>query len=86
MAEETYTPRLKTKYREEIKGQLLKEFKHQNVNQVGGLEKIVVNMGVGAAAHDHKLMEGAISDLSLSLIHISEPTRREWLSRMPSSA
>ena len=64
MAEETYTPRLKTKYREEIKGQLLKEFKHQNVNQVGGLEKIVVNMGVGAAAHDHKLMEGAISDLS----------------------
>lgn len=60
----TYVPRLKAKYRDEIKPKLLAEFKHQNVHQVGGLEKIVVNMGVGAAAHDHKLIEGAVRDLA----------------------
>ena len=48
----TTTPRLKTKYREEIAGKLRDEFKYENVMQVPGLVKIVVNMGVGDAARD----------------------------------
>ncbi|MCI7306325.1 MULTISPECIES: 50S ribosomal protein L5 [Trueperella] len=58
------TPRLKTKYREEILPALLKEFNHTNVNNVGGLEKIVVNMGVGEAARDSKILDGAIADIT----------------------
>lgn len=60
----TTTPRLKTKYREEIAGKLRDEFKYGNVMQVPGLVKIVVNMGVGDAARDSKLIEGAIRDLT----------------------
>ncbi|GAA3222463.1 50S ribosomal protein L5 [Streptomyces sp. XM83C] len=60
----TVTPRLKTKYREEIVGKLRDEFKYENVMQVPGLVKIVVNMGVGDAARDSKLIEGAIRDLT----------------------
>ncbi|MFF5445968.1 50S ribosomal protein L5 [Streptomyces sp. NPDC012888] len=58
------TPRLKTKYREEIAGKLRDEFKYENVMQVPGLVKIVVNMGVGDAARDSKLIDGAIRDLT----------------------
>lgn len=60
----TTTPRLKQKYREEIAGKLRDEFKYENVMQVPGLVKIVVNMGVGDAARDSKLIEGAIRDLT----------------------
>ncbi|CAL9450984.1 50S ribosomal protein L5 [Streptomyces sp. enrichment culture] len=60
----TVTPRLKTKYREEIVGKLRDEFKYENVMQVPGLVKIVVNMGVGDAARDSKLIEGAVRDLT----------------------
>ncbi len=58
------TPRLKTKYREEILPALKSEFDIANVMQVPGLTKIVVNMGVGEAARDSKLIEGAIRDLT----------------------
>ncbi|THA24986.1 50S ribosomal protein L5 [Streptomyces sp. RKND-216] len=57
-------PRLKTRYREEIAGKLRDEFKYENVMQIPGLTKIVVNMGVGDAARDSKLIEGAIKDLA----------------------
>jgi large subunit ribosomal protein L5 len=57
-------PRLKTRYREEILPALQAEFEIQNVMQVPGLTKIVVNMGVGEAARDSKLIEGAIKDLT----------------------
>ncbi|MDO8143173.1 MULTISPECIES: 50S ribosomal protein L5 [Isoptericola] len=57
-------PRLKQKYREEILSALKDEFDHQNVQQVAGLTKVVVNMGVGDAARDSKLIEGAIRDLT----------------------
>ncbi|MEU0087834.1 50S ribosomal protein L5 [Streptomyces sp. NPDC054802] len=60
----TTTPRLKTKYREEIAGKLREEFSYENVMQVPGLVKIVVNMGVGDAARDSKLIDGAIRDLT----------------------
>lgn len=58
-------PRLKTKYREEILGELQTELGYRNVHQVPGLVKIVVNTGVGDAARDSKVIEGAIRDLTL---------------------
>ena len=57
-------PRLKGRYREQIAPELLSEFGYANVMQVPGLVKIVVNMGVGEAARDSKLIEGAIRDLA----------------------
>ncbi len=58
------TPRLKTRYREEIAPALQQQFEIKNVMQVPGLTKIVVNMGVGEAARDSKLIEGAVRDLT----------------------
>jgi large subunit ribosomal protein L5 len=57
-------PRLKLRYQDEIKANLQKEFGIQNVMQIPGLTKIVVNMGVGEAARDAKLIEGAVRDLA----------------------
>ena len=57
-------PRLKTKYRDEILPKLREEFQFENVMQVPGLTKIVVNMGVGEAARDSKLIDGAVKDLA----------------------
>ena len=59
------TPRLKQKYNEEIVPELEKEFKHANPMQIPRLTKVVVSMGVGAAARDSKLIEGAVKDLTL---------------------
>jgi large subunit ribosomal protein L5 len=56
--------RLKLRYREEIVPALRTEFAYPNIMQVPGLTKIVVNMGVGDAAKDSKLMDGAIRDLA----------------------
>lgn len=58
------TPRLKQRYADEIKGGLFTQFGYENVMQVPGVVKVVVNMGVGDAAKDAKLIEGAIKDLS----------------------
>jgi large subunit ribosomal protein L5 len=57
-------PRLKQRYRTEIAPALREEFSYGNVMQTPGLVKIVVNMGVGEAARDSKLIEGAIRDLA----------------------
>jgi len=57
-------PRLKTKYREELRQQLQEQLGIQNVMNIPGLTKIVVNMGVGEAARDAKLIEGAVKDLT----------------------
>jgi large subunit ribosomal protein L5 len=57
-------PRLQTRYRAEIVPALLEQFQYPNVMQVPGLTKIVVNMGVGEAARDSKLIEGAVKDLT----------------------
>jgi large subunit ribosomal protein L5 len=58
------TPRLKARYASEIKSALLEEFNYSNVNQVPRLVKVVVNMGVGDAAKDSKLIDGAVRDLT----------------------
>jgi large subunit ribosomal protein L5 len=57
-------PRLKQRYRTEVAPALREEFGYANVMQIPGLTKIVVNMGVGEAARDSKLIEGAIKDLT----------------------
>jgi large subunit ribosomal protein L5 len=57
-------PRLKVRYREEIVAQLREQFGYANVMQVPTLVKIKVNMGVGDAAKDGKLIEGAVRDLT----------------------
>ncbi|CAN5410214.1 50S ribosomal protein L5 [soil metagenome] len=64
-AVEVSQPRLKTRYAAEIVPALHEEFKHANINQVARLVKVVVNMGVGDAAKDSKLMDGAVRDLTL---------------------
>lgn len=60
----TTLPRLKQVYREAIAPSLREKFKYQNTMQVPTLVKVVVNMGVGDAARDSKLIEGAIRDLT----------------------
>ena len=57
-------PRLKQKYREEISLQLAKDLGFTNVHKVPNLTKIIVNMGVGEAARDGKIMDGAVADLT----------------------
>jgi large subunit ribosomal protein L5 len=56
-------PRLKQRYRDEIKPALRDQFSYGNVMQIPGVVKVVVNMGVGDAAKDSKLIEGAVRDL-----------------------
>ena len=66
-AAETVTrevPRLKTRYREEIVPALREQFQYSNAMQIPGLVKITVNMGVGDAARDSKVMDGALKDLT----------------------
>jgi len=57
-------PRMQARYREEIIPAMREQFGYANVMQVPGLTKIVVNMGVGEAARDSKLIEGAVKDLT----------------------
>jgi len=57
-------PRLQQRYRDEIMAAMQEQFHYDNVMQIPGLTKIVVNMGVGEAARDSKLIEGAVRDLT----------------------
>ena len=61
----TAGPRLKGKYREEIAPALREQFDYANAMQIPGLVKIVVNTGVGEAARDSKVIDGAVKDLTL---------------------
>lgn len=63
-AEKTYTPRLKERFRSELVPQLQQELGLKNVMQVPRPTKVVVNMGVGDASKDAKLLDGAIKDLT----------------------
>jgi large subunit ribosomal protein L5 len=64
VADQAAGPRMKARYREEIIPAMREQFGYANVMQVPGLTKIVVNMGVGEAARDSKLIEGAVKDLT----------------------
>ena len=62
---EKYIPRLKARYRNEIRTKLNDEFNYENVMQIPGVTKVVVNMGVGEAAREAKLINGALEDLAV---------------------
>ena len=62
---DNYTPRLKAVYKDQIREQMNNKFSYDNVMQIPGLTKIVVNMGVGEAARDSKAINGALHDLAL---------------------
>ncbi|BBY04359.1 50S ribosomal protein L5 [Mycobacterium seoulense] len=62
---EKVQPRLKERYRNEIRDSLLQQFGYGNVMQIPTVTKVVVNMGVGDAARDAKLINGAVNDLAL---------------------
>src|SRR3954463_16148894 len=64
MPEPKTQPRLKQRYLQEIKAALTDQFSYSNPMQVPGVVKVVVNMGVGDAARDSKLIEGAVRDLT----------------------
>ena len=64
VAETREMPRLKARYRAEIAPALKAEFSYGNVMQIPGVVKVIVTMGVGEAARDSKLIEGAIRDLT----------------------
>jgi large subunit ribosomal protein L5 len=64
-AEQHVPPRLKQRYQAEIAPALREEFGYDNVMQIPGLVKITVNMGVGEAARDAKLIDGAVKDLAI---------------------
>jgi len=61
--EEKVVPRLREKYLKDIVPALMKQFSYKNINEVPNLEKIVVNIGVGGAVQDSKLLDEAIKDL-----------------------
>jgi large subunit ribosomal protein L5 len=59
-----YTPRLKKHYEDVVRPKLIEEFGYKNPMQVPTIEKIVLNMGVGAALQQQSLIEGAVDDLA----------------------
>jgi large subunit ribosomal protein L5 len=63
-SEAAVKPRLKTRYNDEVRAALQEQFGFSNVMQIPGVVKVVVNMGVGEAARDAKLIEGAVRDLA----------------------
>lgn len=74
MATSTYAPRLKERFRSELRASLKDELGLKNVMQVPLPEKVVVNMGTGDAPRDAKILEGAIKDLTT--ITGQKPTMR----------
>ncbi len=59
------TPRFKDRYRTEVVPALMERFGYTNVHQAPRLEKIVLNMGVGSATQDAKLLESAAADMAI---------------------
>jgi large subunit ribosomal protein L5 len=60
-----FVPRLKARYRDELRGQLLEDLGLKNIMEVPRPVKVVVNMGVGEAPRDAKIMDGAVKDLTI---------------------
>lgn len=81
-------PRLKERYRSEIRDALRKQFGYGNVMQIPTVTKVVVNMGVGEAARDAKLINGAVNDLALITGRVTLRGDRMWefLDRLTSIA
>ena len=62
---DAYTPRMRKRYDDVIVKAMTEKFGYKNVMEVPKISKIVVNMGVGAATQDAKLLEHAVRDLTI---------------------
>jgi len=71
----SYVPRLKKKYREEIKDKLMEQFKYSSAMQIPKLVKISINQGVGQATQDKKLADIALEEISLIAGQKAVPTK-----------
>ena len=71
----SYVPRLKEKYREEIKGKLMDQFKYGSSMQIPKLLKICINQGVGQATQDKKLADIALEEVTLIAGQKAVPTK-----------
>lgn len=71
----SYEPRLKKKYREEVRAKLQEQFDYKSPMQLPRLAKIVINQGVGAATQDKKLAENAIKEMTLIAGQQAVPTK-----------
>ncbi len=71
----SYEPRLKKKYRDEVRAKLQEQFDYKSPMQVPRLAKIVINQGVGAATQDKKLAENAIKEMTLIAGQQAVPTK-----------
>lgn len=72
---DTYQPRLKTRYKDEIRAKLKEEFKYGNDMQIPKLDKVVINMGVGEAVADSKKIKAALAELELIAGQKPVPTK-----------
>ena len=68
-------PRLQTKYREEIVSQLMEKFSYKSIMEVPRLEKICLNQGVGEATQDKKLVDHALSEMTMIAGQKAVPTK-----------
>jgi len=85
-----YTPRLQTVYDKEVRASLQKQFGYKNPMQVPKLDKIVINMGVGETVADSKIIQAAVSDMTLISGQKPVTTRKqkmyEFLDRLINTA
>ena len=70
-----YQPRLKTKYREEIVASLMEQFQYKSIMEVPRIEKVCLNQGVGLASADKKLVDNAVTDMTLIAGQKAVPTK-----------
>lgn len=71
----SYTPRLKTKYKDDVVPALMEQFQYSSVMQVPKIEKICVNQGIGKATQDKKLIDTAIKEMTMITGQKAVPTK-----------
>jgi large subunit ribosomal protein L5 len=71
----SYTPRLKTKYREEVAPALKEQFGYKSVMEIPKIEKVCINQGVGDATQDKKLVDNALQEMSIIAGQKAVPTK-----------
>ena len=71
----SYTPRLRTKYQDEIVSKLMEQFQYKSIMQVPRIEKVCINRGVGGATQDKKLADVALEELTIIAGQKAVPTQ-----------
>ena len=83
MADQAYEPRLKSEYRNRIRGVMKEQFAYSNEMQIPKLDKIVLNMGIGEAVADSKKVQSALADLAKIAGQKPVATKARTSSRSP---